>query len=104
LARFIIAITCAFLLARVSVAPFFALARWAWAGFGGLALFLALGAPFFWLARFFEGAFAGAACAPCSATVATLSFGFCVRHMNRSRRLALLKWSGQNGEDRSRKE
>jgi hypothetical protein len=34
---------------------------------------VALGVPFFWLAHFFEGAFAGAMCAPCSAVVAALS-------------------------------
>ena len=68
-----IAITSLFLLLRASVAPFFAPARGALAAFVGLALFLALGAPFFWVARFFEEAFAGATCAPCSATVAALS-------------------------------
>jgi len=73
LARFIIAITSAFLLARASAAPTFAPARRALAVFGALALFLALGERFFLLAPFFEGALAGAACAPCSATVVSLS-------------------------------
>ena len=55
-------------------------------GFGGflglapLAVFWPLGAPFFWLAPFFEGAFSGATCAPCSATVAAV-VGFCVGHL-----------------------
>src|SRR5580704_9974301 len=81
LVRFIIAITSAFLLLRASVAPFFA--RGALAAFARLAPFLALGAPFFRLAPFFEGAFAGATCAPCSATMAALSLVSSVFMVNR---------------------
>jgi hypothetical protein len=79
LARFIIAITSAFLLLRASVAPFFA--RGALAAFADLAPFLALGATFFRLAPFFEAAFAGdvrALFRDCG----RLAVGFCVRHVN----------------------
>ncbi len=37
-----------------------------------LAVFRPLGAPFFWMAAFFEATFAGATCAPCSATAAVV--------------------------------
>src|SRR5688572_7546621 len=37
-----------------------------------LAVFWPLGAPFFWVAPFFEGAFSGAPCEPCSATLAAV--------------------------------
>ena len=42
-------------------------------GLAPLAAFLALGAPFFGVAAFLAGAFSGATCAPCAATVAALS-------------------------------
>ena len=55
-ARFIIAMTSAFLAVR-SLVPFLA---GAFTGFFGLALFLALGAPFVLLAPFFEAGSSGA--------------------------------------------
>jgi hypothetical protein len=73
LARFISAITSAFLLLRDSVAPFCARSRGALASFLAFAPLFAFGAPFFCLALFFERAFSGATAAPCSATVAALS-------------------------------
>ena len=76
LTRFIIARTSAFLLLRASVARFCVPARRALPAFLGSAAFvpfLALGAPFVLVASLFEGAFSGATCAPCSATVAALS-------------------------------
>src|ERR1051325_8489405 len=75
-ARCIIAIISAFLLLRASVARFCVPARRALPallGSAAFALFLALGAPFVLVASLFEGAFSGATCAPCSATVAALS-------------------------------
>src|SRR6266849_11010445 len=53
-----------------ALASFFGAAAFALAP---LAAVWPLGAPFFWLAPFFEGAFSGATCAPCSATVAAFS-------------------------------
>jgi hypothetical protein len=51
--------------------------------FAPLAVFLALGAIFLWLAAFLAGAFSGAMCAPCAATVAAFvgGVGFCGRHL-----------------------
>ncbi len=70
-ARFIIAMTSAFLLVR-SAAGFgaFLAGLAGFIGFAALAAFLAFGALFFELAPFFEEGFSGATGAPCSATEA----------------------------------